>query len=167
MQRFIFRNKNNITLLSAILIVTAYISLWAAGSNEVFTLALIIASLIGATPIAIQAYQALRVKVVSIDVLVTIAVIGAFLIQNYEESAIVTFLFLFGAYLEQRTLNKTRSAIKELTEMAPESAFKQMPNGEFEMVDVEDVDEGDMLQVRTGAKVPVDGTVVFGEGYIS
>ena len=167
MQRFIFRNKNNITLLSAILIVTAYISLWAAGSNEVFTLALIIASLIGATPIAIQAYQALRVKVVSIDVLVTIAVIGAFLIQNYEESAIVTFLFLFGAYLEQRTLNKTRSAIKELTEMAPESAFKQMPNGEFEMVDVEDVDEGDMLQVRTGAKVPVDGTVVFGEGYIN
>lgn len=167
MQRFIFRNKNNITLLSAILIVTAYISLWAAGNNEVFTLALIIASLIGATPIAIQAYQALRVKVVSIDVLVTIAVIGAFLIQNYEESAIVTFLFLFGAYLEQRTLNKTRSAIKELTEMAPESAFKQMPNGEFEMVDVEDVDEGDMLQVRTGAKVPVDGTVVFGEGYIN
>lgn len=167
MQRFIFRNKNNITLLSAILIVTAYISLWAAGSNEVFTLALIIASLIGATPIAIQAYQALRVKVVSIDVLVTIAVIGAFLIQNYEESAIVTFLFLFGAYLEQRTLNKTRSAIKELTEMAPESAFKQMPNGEFEMVDVDDVDEGDMLQVRTGAKVPVDGTVVFGEGYIN
>lgn len=167
MQRFIFRNKNNITLLSAILIVTAYISLWAAGNNEVFTLALIIASLIGATPIAIQAYQALRVKVVSIDVLVTIAVIGAFLIQNYEESAIVTFLFLFGAYLEQRTLNKTRSAIKELTEMAPESAFKQMPNGEFEMVDVDDVDEGDMLQVRTGAKVPVDGTVVFGEGYIN
>lgn len=167
MQRFIFRNKNNITLLSAILIATAYISLWAVGSNEVFTIALIIASVIGATPIAIQAYQALKVKVVSIDVLVTIAVIGAFLIQNYEESAIVTFLFLFGAYLEQRTLNKTRSAIKELTEMAPESAFKQMPNGEFEMVDVDDVDEGDMLQVRTGAKVPVDGTVIFGEGYIN
>lgn len=167
MQRFIFRNKNNITLLSAILIATAYISFWAAGSNEVFTIALIIASVIGVTPIAIQAYQALKVKVVSIDVLVTIAVIGAFLIQNYEESAIVTFLFLFGAYLEQRTLNKTRSAIKELTEMAPESAFKQMPNGEFEMVDVDDVDEGDMLQVRTGAKVPVDGTVIFGEGYIN
>ena len=50
---------------------------------------------------------------VSIDVLVTIAVTGAFIISNYEESAIVTFLFLFGAYLEQRTLNQTRSAIKE------------------------------------------------------
>jgi Cd2+/Zn2+-exporting ATPase len=49
---------------------------------------------LGVFPIAIQAYQALKVKVVSIDVLVTIAVIGAFLINNFEESAIVTFLFL-------------------------------------------------------------------------
>ena len=134
---------------------------------EVFTWALIIASVIGALPIAIQAYQALRVKVVSIDVLVTIAVIGAFLIQNYEESAIVTFLFLFGAYLEQRTLNHTRSAIKELTEMVPESALKQMENGEFVEVEVDDVDKGDLLLVKTGAKVPVDGTVVFGDGYIN
>ena len=127
----------------------------------------IIASILRAAPIAIQAYQALKVKVVSIDVLVTIAVIGAFLIQNYEESAIVTFLFLFGSYLEQRTLKKTRSAIKELTEMAPESAWKQMENGEFEEVDVDDVDEGDILLVKTGAKVPVDGTVITGEGHIN
>ena len=118
-------------------------------------------------PIAIQAFGALKVKVISIDVLVTIAVIGAFLIQNYEESAIVTFLFLFGSWLEARTLNSTRSAIKELTEMAPEVAFKQMENGEFEEVDVWDVDEGDILQVRTGGKVPVDGTVVIGEGHIN
>ena len=104
---------------------------------------------------------------VSIDVLVTIAVIGAFFIQNYEESAIVTFLFLFGSYLEQRTLNKTRSAIKELTELAPESAWKQVENGEFEEVDVDDVDEGDILLVKTGAKIPVDGTVITGEGHIN
>ncbi|HPZ06262.1 MAG TPA: heavy metal translocating P-type ATPase, partial [Clostridiales bacterium] len=118
-------------------------------------------------PIAIQAYQALRVKVVSIDLLVTIAVIGAFFIKNFEESAIVTFLFLFGAYLEQRTLNKTRSAIRELTEMAPESALKQTADGEFEEVDVEEVDVGDILLVKTGAKIPVDGTVISGEGSIN
>ena len=167
MQRFIFKQKNKITLLSAILIVTAYISKWTTGSIEVFTISLIIASIIGALPIAIQAYQALRVKVVSIDVLVTIAVIGAFLIQSYEESAIVTFLFLFGAYLEQRTLNKTRSAIRELTEMAPESALKMMPDGNFENVDVDEVEKGDLLLVKTGTKVPVDGTVVLGDGYIN
>jgi Cd2+/Zn2+-exporting ATPase len=121
----------------------------------------------GCAPIAIQAYQALKVKVVSIDVLVTIAVIGAFLLKNFEESAIVTFLFLFGAFLEQRTLNKTRSAIKELTEMAPESALKQMDNGEFEEVKVDEVDVGDILLVKTGAKVPVDGTVLSGDGHIN
>lgn len=167
MQRLILQNKNRITIASAVLIILAFTSKFALKNDQIFEIALIIASVIGTIPIAIQAYQALRVKVVSIDVLVSIAVIGAFLIKNYEESAIVTFLFLFGAYLEQRTLNKTRSAIKELTEMAPESAWKQMENGEFVEVEVEDVDVGDILLVKTGAKVPVDGTVLSGEGHVN
>src|SRR5699024_6004513 len=115
----------------------------------------------------IQAYQSLKVKAISIDVLVTIAVVGAVLFQNYEESAIVTFLFLLGAYLEQRTLNKSPSAIKDLTEMAPETAIKQTRNGEFREVDVVDVDERDIILVRTGSNVPVDGTVLTGEGYVN
>ncbi|MDW7678561.1 MAG: cation-transporting P-type ATPase, partial [Bacillota bacterium] len=154
MQSHILRNKNPITFVSGVLIAAAFLGKWTAGAENLFMWALIIASVLGAAPIAIQAYQALRVRVVSIDVLVTIAVVGAFLIQNYEESAIVTFLFLFGAYLEQRTLNQTRSAIRELTEMAPESALKQMDDGGFEEVDVEEVDIGDVLLVKTGAKVP-------------
>lgn len=167
MQRYILSKKNSITLVSAILIALAFFGRFSLDNMAIFNWSLIIASILGVAPIAIQAYQALKVKVVSIDVLVTIAVIGAVLIQNYEESAIVTFLFLFGSYLEQRTLNKTRSAIKELTELAPESALKQMENGEFEEVDVDDVDEGDILLVKTGAKVPVDGTVLIGEGHIN
>lgn len=167
MQRHILSNKNKITLISGILIAVGFISKWTMGSMNIFTWSLVIASILGVAPIAIQAYQALKVKVVSIDVLVTIAVMGAFLIQNYEESAIVTFLFLFGAFLEQHTLNKTRSAIKELTEMAPESALKEMENGEFEEVEVDEVDVGDILLVKTGAKVPVDGTVLSGEGSIN
>ena len=167
MQRYILSNKNKITLISGILIVFGFIGRFAMNNITIFTWSLIIASILGLAPIAIQAYQALRVKVVSIDVLVTVAVLGAFLIQNFEESAIVTFLFLFGAYLEQRTLNKTRSAIKELTEMAPETALKQMENGEFEEVDIDDVDVGDILLVKTGAKVPVDGTVINGEASIN
>ena len=167
MQRFILSKKNHITLISAVLIAIAFINHWTIGNMDIFLWSLIVASILGVAPIVIQAYQALRVKVVSIDVLVTIAVAGAFAIQNFEESAIVTFLFLFGAYLEQRTLNKTRSAIKELTEMAPESALKQMENGEFEEVEVDEVDVGDILLVKTGAKVPVDGTVLTGEGHIN
>ena len=167
MQRYILGNKNKIALISGILIAIAFISKWTMGNMEIFEWSLIIASILGIAPIAIQAYQALKVKVVSIDVLVTIAVTGAFIIRNFEEAAIVTFLFLFGAYLEMRTLNKTRSAIKKLTEMAPESALKLMENGEFEEVEVDEVDEGDTLLVKTGAKVPVDGTVLSGEGSIN
>ena len=167
MQRRIMRSKNQIALASGVLIALGFFGRFAMDNMDIFNYSLIIASIIGILPIAIQAYQALRVKVVSIDVLVTIAASGAFLIKNYEESAIVTFLFLFGSFLEQRTLNKTRSAIKELTEMAPESALKQMESGEFEEVDIFDVDEGDILLVKTGAKVPVDGTVLSGEGYVN
>ena len=167
MQRFILRKKNHIALISAFLIVIGFINEMVFNNEAVATWALAIASILGVAPIAIQAYQALKVKVVSIDVLVTIAVAGAFFIKNFEESAIVTFLFLFGAFLEQRTLNKTRSAIKELTEMAPESALKKMENGEFSEVDVGEVDVGDILLVKTGAKIPVDGTVLSGEGHIN
>ncbi|NLM78042.1 MAG: heavy metal translocating P-type ATPase [Ruminococcaceae bacterium] len=167
MQRLILSKKNHITLMAAILIVIGFVSELAFHYEPLAVAALVVASVLGLAPIAIQAYQALKVRVVSIDVLVTIAVIGAFLIKNYEESAIVTFLFLFGAFLEQRTLNKTRSAIKELTEMAPENALKQFENGEFIEVDVDEVDVGDILLVKTGAKVPVDGTILSGEGSIN
>ena len=96
MQRFILSKKNHITLISTILIVLGYFGLFALENIVIFNWSLIIASILGVAPIVIQAYQALKVKVVSIDVLVTIAVIGAVVIKNYEESAIVTFLFLYG-----------------------------------------------------------------------
>lgn len=167
MQRFILSRKNQIALISGVLIAIAFMSELVFKNEDIFLWSLVAASVLGALPIAIQAYQALKVKVVSIDVLVTIAVTAAFFIGSFEESAIVTFLFLFGAYLEQRTLNKTRSAIKELTEMAPESALKQTEDGEFLEVSVDEVDVGDILLVKTGAKVPVDGTVLSGDGYIN
>lgn len=166
-QRLILSKKNPIALICAILIIIGFISELGFHNELVAILSLGAASVLGVLPIVIQAYQALRVKVVSIDVLVTIAVIGALVINNLEESAIVTFLFLFGAFLEQRTLNKTRSAIKELTEMAPESALKRTEDGGFEEVDVDEVDVDDILLVKTGAKIPVDGTVLSGEGHIN
>src|SRR5690554_2135464 len=167
MVRFIYKQKNRIMVLSSLLIVAGFIAHFGYDNETIFNVTFIIASIIGIIPIALQAFQALRVKVISIDLLVTIAVIGAFIIQEYEESAIVTFLFLFGAYLEQRTLNKTRSAIKALTDMAPESALKQMEDGSFVEVDVDEVDVGDILLVKTGAKVPVDGVVISGSGLIN
>lgn len=167
MQKHILQNKNRIAFGSGILILLAFFIHLVLKRTEVAELFLIVASIIGILPIAIQAYQALRVKVVSIDVLVTVAVAGAFLIQNYEESAIVTFLFLFGGYLEQRTLTKTRSAIQELVALAPERALLEFADGETEEVDVDDIDIGDILIVKTGDKVPVDGKVLTGEGHVN
>ena len=167
MQQIILKHKNHIMVINGLLIITGFIAHFIFTNTIIFNSAFIIASILGVLPIAIQAFQAMKVKVVSIDVLVTIAVIGAFFIQNYEESAIVTFLFLFGSYLEQRTLKQTRSAIKELTEMAPETAFKQLHEGQFEEVDIDEVEEGDILLVKTGAKIPVDGRVTTGKGHVN
>ena len=141
-------------------------SLWTVGNELVFEWALIIASILGAAPIAIQAYQALKVKS-SVSTSSSRSQLPAFLLPELRRIGHRHLPLLFGAYLEQRTLNKTRSAIKELTEMAPESALKLMDDGEYVEVEVDEVEVGDVLLVKTGAKVPVDGTVLSGEGSIN
>ncbi len=163
--RYIFmKNRNRLTAIAGILIVLAFAAKWLFKSETAESGLLLAASLIGGFPIAASAWQALKVKVISIDLLVTLAILGAFVIKEFEESAIVAFLFLFGAYLEQKTLAKTRSAIKELVEMVPETALRQTTDGDFEEVDLDDLDEGDILLVKTGGKIPVDGEVVAGFG---
>lgn len=164
MQKWLMKNRNRLTEITGILIVLAFAAKWLFRSETAESGLLLAASLIGGFPIAASAWQALKVKVISIDLLVTLAILGAFVIQEFEESAIVVFLFLFGAYLEQKTLAKTRSAIKELVEMVPETALRQTADGDFEEVDLDDLDEGDILLVKTGGKIPVDGEVVSGSG---
>ena len=164
MQKWLMKNRNRLTAIAGILIVLAFAAKWLFNSETAESGLLLAASLIGGFPIAASAWQALKVKVISIDLLVTLAILGAFVIQEFEESAIVAFLFLFGAYLEQKTLAKTRSAIKELVEMVPETALRQTADGDFEEVDLDDLDEEDILLVKTGGKIPADGEVVSGYG---
>ncbi len=166
-QRIILQHKNQIAIASGILIAAAFAAKWLAHWQLGWQVAMVTASIIGFLPIAIQAYQALRVKVVSIELLVTIAVLGAFVIGEYNESAIVTFLFLFGALLEQKTLEKTRSAISQLTKMAPASALLLDEAGTIEKVDIDEVVAGDLLLVKTGAQVPVDGVISEGRGHLN
>jgi len=152
--------------VSLVLIILAYINLFIFKIDTITEMILLISGLFSTLPIMIQAYQSVKVKIISIDVLVSIAVIGAILIKNYDEAAIVSFLFLFGAYLEQRTLNKTRSAIYDLIEMIPNTVIK-ISNNKTEEIDIDFVNIGDTLLVKTGSKVPVDGIVTHGEGYIN
>ncbi len=126
----------------------------------------LIATVLCGFPIFYRGVQGLRFKTVGIEVLVSIAVIGALVIAEFSEAAIVTFLFQFGSYLEQKTMRKTRNAIKELTQMAPATAFR-VEGDEVEEIDADEVEEEGILLVKTGNQVPVDGNLVFGEGYVN
>ena len=167
MQSFILRHKPQLTIISGVLIAAGLVTRFAFHSQPAYAAAFIIASIIGVLPILIQAVQALRVRVMSIDVLVSIAVFGAFLIGSWDESAIVTFLFLVGGQIERYTLNQTRSAISALTDMAPQSAAVRRADGTFETVPVDDVHVGDIVKVTTGDRIPVDGTVMSGTGLVN
>lgn len=166
-QRWLQTVKNQIALLVGVLIAVAYGGHWLIGATTVMQGLLLVASIIGVAPILMQAYQALKVKVVSIDLLVTIAVLGALIIGEFNESAMVTFLFLFGSYLEQRTLKKTRESIRSLSEMAPKTAQVLAADGSVDAMDVDDVKIDDQVLVKAGAQVPVDGRVIQGSAYVN
>lgn len=168
-QRFIQKHNDEITWTLGGILVVVFLLHFVDGEIAKWLVAglLIIGSVIGTVPIAIKAFQALRLKTVSIELLVTIAVVGAFIIGEFEESAVVTFLFIFGGYLERRTLEKTRASIKSLTEMAPTTALLVGDDGEVEEIDIDEVEVGDVLLVKTGAQVPVDGSIVSGDGYLN
>lgn len=166
-QRWLQSVKNQIALTVGGLIAVAYGWYWLGGAVIVMQGLLLVASMVGVAPILMQAYQALKVKVVSIDLLVTIAVLGALIIGEFNESAIVTFLFLFGSYLEQRTLKKTRESIRALSEMAPQTAQVLAADGTTTTVGVDDVEIDDQVLVKAGAQVPVDGQVVQGSAYVN
>lgn len=163
--KLINRYKNHITAVSGILIALGFI-IGSLGYQELKNAVLVAATIIASTPIIIKAFQALWMRAFSIELLVTIAVIGALYIREYTESSVVTFLFLFGAYLEARTLEKTRSSLRALIDMAPQEAvvFRE---GKNITVPVEEVKTGDRVIIRPGGKVPVDGSIVYGKALIN
>ncbi|MDD2481216.1 MAG: cation-translocating P-type ATPase, partial [Lutispora sp.] len=127
---------------------------------------MIAAAVVAGYPIALNAFRAIKFKIIGIDALVTLAVTGALIIGEYWEAAAVTFLFMFGAYLEGKTLEKTRSAIKALLDLAPNTANVIRNNTEIE-IPAEEVIKGEIVIIRPGEKIPVDGTVVEGSSYVN
>ena len=126
-------------------------------------LLMIAAALVAGIPIILKALRALMVKVIAIDLLVTIAAVGALIIGQYWEAAAVTFLFAIGHALEAGTMNRTRSALAELVAVAPDVAVV-MREGEQVEISAAQVRPDETVLVKNGAKVPVDGIVIGGTG---
>ncbi len=122
------------------------------------------AAVVAGWQIAISAIQALRIRMISIDLLVIVAAVGAVFINNYWESAAVTFLFALGKALEKATMNRTRQALSDLVDSAPETATRLNADGSTETVELWELLPGDTVLVRNGEQIPVDGRVISGHG---
>ncbi|MGH8828062.1 MAG: heavy metal translocating P-type ATPase [Jiangellaceae bacterium] len=149
--------------VSGALIVASIVVARLFGSDTVSNVLMVAAAVVAGTPIVINAVRALMARIVGIDLLVSVASIGAVIIGEYWEAAAVTFLFAIGHALEQATLGKTRSALAELIAVAPDVAIV-LRDGEQHEVPAAQVAMGETALVKNGAKVPVDGEVIGGTG---
>ena len=84
----------------------------------------------------------------------------------FEAAAVIIALVLLGQVLELRAREKTGGAIRALLDLAPKTALRLRPDGETETVPLGDVEVGDVLRVRPGDQVPIDGTVVDGRSQV-
>ncbi|ELY73586.1 MULTISPECIES: heavy metal translocating P-type ATPase [Halobacteriales] len=143
---------------------------WSLGYLTSFEMAsaaiLVLATVVGGYDIAKTAYHEVTNRTLGIKTLVTLAAIGAIVIGEYWEAAAVVFLFSLGSYLEGRTMRKTRTALQELLEMTPDTATVRR-DGTLQEVSARDVEEGEVVVVKPGGKIPVDGTVVDGESAVN
>jgi Cd2+/Zn2+-exporting ATPase len=130
------------------------------------TAILILAAIVGGYDIAKAAYYEVKSRTLGVKTLVTLAAIGAIGIGAYWEAAAVVFLFALGSYLEGRTMRKTRNALEELLEMTPDTATVRR-DGEQQEVPAREVEDGEIVIVKPGEKIPVDGDVVDGESAVN
>lgn len=166
-QQFFIKYQRIILTINTIMILLAEAFKWLFHINIAYQILMLVIGIIGLIPILMTAISSLKVKLVSIDVLVSLAVIGAIIIGEYNEAAIVTWLFSLGEVLEELTLKKTRKAVADLTKMAPQTALVLQDDGTTEEEDVDFVDPGEKILIKTGDQVPVDGKIVSGSGYLN
>ncbi|MDY0214685.1 MAG: cation-translocating P-type ATPase [Bacilli bacterium] len=170
------KRKNIVLIIATILVVTSFVlkqflpvtaSSPTLGDYHLVTaIFMIITALLAGFGIVKKAIGALRYKIISIDLLVSIAAIGALIIGEFWEAAAVTFLFVFGDFLETKTLEKTRNSIEAILKLAPTSVLVLRDNIEVE-VDPDDVEIGDKVIVKPGDKIAVDGKVIEGTASVN
>ena len=157
--RMWLRGRWAVPVTSGLLIIASLV----IGSPVWSDVLMVAAAVVAGWSIVVKAVHALMARVIGIDLLVSVAAIGAVIIGEYWEAAAVTFLFAVGHALESATLNKTRSALAELVAVAPDVAVV-LRDGEQVEVPAGAVVTGETVLVKNGAKVPVDGVVIGGNG---
>lgn len=108
----------------------------------------------------------IALRKVTAGTLVVLALIGTTIVGEYLSGAIVAFMMIFGEFLENITMEKTKNAVRELIKLVP-TTCKKLVNGEFVTVSIKEIRLGDIVQVITGERIPVDGQITKGHSSIN
>ena len=148
-------------IVSGISLALGLAALWAQVPMILTIGAFVAAVATGGVYPARRALGSLRTRSLDINALMAIAVIGAVAIGEWAEAGTVVFLFALAQYLESRSMDRARHAIRALMDLTPLEATV-VRDGHDRRVAVDDVAIGDLLRIRPGEKVPLDGAVVAG-----
>ena len=153
--------------MSGILFVLGHVFEWLSFSPTIVTVTYMLGAIIAGYEIAILAYKSLVNRhTIGPAMLVCIACVASFIIGHPEEGAAVTFLYYIAEFLEDLAEERAKSSIKSLVEIAPDTARVKVGDKE-EIRNVDEVDVGDIVIVKPGDKVPLDGEVILGSSSIN
>ena len=133
---------------------------------HVARLILLLATVSGGWFVSRRAWQALRHRQIEMNTLMTTAAIGALLIGEWAEAGATMFLFSLAQVLEARSMDRARNAIRRLLDLSPKEATVRGEGGEVRMP-VERISVGDVVVLRPGERVPVDGVVLEGASSVN
>lgn len=108
----------------------------------------------------------LETRKITAGVLVVLALLGTAYVEEYLAGAIVAFMMIAGELLEDITLDRTRHALREIVKLVPDLAQVKGQDG-FKRIPIEDVRVGDIVLVKPGERIPVDGEIVKGQAAVN
>jgi Zn2+/Cd2+-exporting ATPase len=126
----------------------------------------ILSLVVGGYPVLKSAIKALFIPDVNVDTLVSIAAIAAASVGAFQEAAAVVFIMLLGEFLEHLTVGKARRAISSLIQLSPKTAWVRR-DGQEVQVPIEEVAVDEVVIVKPGERIPVDGKIISGCGLVN